>query len=98
MVNGQFPFEDLPVLVLKGFGAVGLELGLEEWEMEVFTYMHSQSDVWPLLLLRRETWRKVERKPALRKSVMTDSCLEWGDYLKRCGVGKFFLSGDVLLE
>lgn len=34
--NGQFLFEHLPVLVLKSFSAVGLELGLEEREMEVF--------------------------------------------------------------
>lgn len=56
MVNGHFLFEDLPVLVLKSFGAVGLELGLEEREMEVFIYMHSRSDVWPLLLLKRGAW------------------------------------------
>lgn len=29
VVNGQFLFEDCPALVLKSFGAVGLEL---EWE------------------------------------------------------------------
>ena len=57
MVNGHFLFEDLPVLVLKSFGAVGLELGLEEREMEVFIYMHSTSDMWPLLLLKRGTGR-----------------------------------------
>lgn len=39
MVNGQFLFEDLPVLVLKSFGAVGLELVLEEREREVFIYL-----------------------------------------------------------
>jgi hypothetical protein len=55
VVNGHFLFEDLPVLVLKSFGAVGLELGLEEREMEVFIYMHSTSDMWPLLLLKRGT-------------------------------------------
>lgn len=53
MVNGQFLFEDLPVLVFKSFSAVGLELGNEEKKMEVFIYMHSKSDVWPLLLLKR---------------------------------------------
>lgn len=58
MVNGQFLFEDLPVLVLKSFGAVGLELGLEERELEVFIYMYRKSDVWPLLLLKRATWQQ----------------------------------------
>lgn len=42
MVNGQFLFEDLPVLVLKSFGAVGLELGLEEREREVFIYLQKR--------------------------------------------------------
>lgn len=35
-----------------------------------------------------------------KKSVMTDRCLEWGDYLKR-DVGRwgnFFLLVDILLE
>lgn len=48
MVNGQFLFEDLSVLVLQSFGAVGLELGLEEREPEVFMYRLSQSAQWPL--------------------------------------------------
>ena len=40
--------------------------------------------------------RKTNRK---EKSVMTDRCLEWGDYLMRnVGWGKFFLLVDVLLE
>lgn len=58
MVHGQFLFEDLPVLVLQSLGAVGLELGLEEWELEVFIYMYHKSDVWPLLLLKRATWQR----------------------------------------
>lgn len=58
MVNGQFLFEDLPVLVLQSLGAVGLELGLEERELEVFIYMHRKSDMWPLLLLKRATWQQ----------------------------------------
>jgi hypothetical protein len=55
VVNGQFLFEDLPVLVLKSHGAVGYELGLEKRETWVFTHMHGQNDAWPLLLLKRET-------------------------------------------
>lgn len=41
---------------------------------------------------------KVERQLELRqKSVMTDRCLEWGDYLERCGVGNFFLQHPPFL-
>lgn len=40
-----------------------------------------------------------ERRTGRKKSIMTDRCLEWGDYLTRdVGWGKFFLLVDVFLE
>ena len=92
MVNGQFLFEDLPVLDLKSFGAVGLELRLEEKEMEVFIYMCAAKVTCGLYYyLKDKLGSKVERK-----SVMADRSLE---SLKRVVEWEiFFLLVDVLLE
>lgn len=43
--------------------------------------------------------RKLSAKKKKKKSLMTDRCLEWGDYLMRnVGWGKVFLLVDALLE
>lgn len=70
MVNGHFLFEDLPVLVLKSFGAVGLERGLEEREMEVFTYVHGKVTCGLYYYSKEERGGKISRKPSIKKNVL----------------------------
>lgn len=77
MVNGQFLFEDLPVLVLKSFGALGLELGLEKRVRCKYLYTYTAQKMCGLYYYSKEKLGvKAERKQVLRKPVMTDRCLE----------------------